>query len=508
LRKREKKQRKEKEKIMRSKKYRSLMKSTAIAAAVTVTFFAVMRNGGATETIPPDFAKTSTSSQSAIAGQQRGLLDGFPAVSQDINDAIAQNKLPGAVVLIGHAGHVVFEKAYGQRACNDEDCKPGAALEGLGGLEGLTGQAERMTENTVFDMASLTKNLVTAVAVMQLAEQKRINIDDPVDKYLPAFTGGVKGQVTIRGLLTHYSGLPSGISRKSDWGLKTPNKEEGIQLAINTPPDSSTPFGSAAPGTKFKYSDINFILLGAIVEKISGQRLDDYAREHIFAPLGMTDTRYLSYDRTCHYHLSVYPACLPAPPSDPIPRDWIANIAPTAHDMEGTPDTNPDYDHLLRGVVHDPSTRRMGGVAGHAGVFSTAADVSKFAQALLDKLLYDTGPFPLTQQTLRLMTTPQQPPAALANATIFKQDGSLTTGVALQGLGWDINSAYSKPRGTVFPVNVSFGHTGFTGTSLWIDPSSDTYVIVLANSVYPRGRPTINPMRAAVATDAGKALGL
>ena len=181
--------------------------------------------------------------------------------------------------------------------------------------------------------------------------------------------------------------------------------------------------------------------------------------------------------------------------------------APTQHDNEGTPETNPDFDHLLRGTVHDPTTRRMGGVAGQAGVFSTAEDVSKFAQALLDKLLYNTGPFPLKQSTLKLMTTPEQPATAQNGATIFTADGKTTKGIALRGFGWDINSAYSRPRGAIFPIG-SFGHTGFTGTSLWMDPASDTYVVLLANSVHPRGASPISPLRGEVATDVARALGL
>ncbi len=155
----------------------------------------------------------------------------------------------------------------------------------------------------------------------------------------------------------------------------------------------------------------------------------------------------------------------------------------------------------------------MGGVAGHAGVFSTAADISLFAQALLDKLLHNTGPFPLKQSTLQLMTTPQQPATAQSGATIFTPDGKTTTGVATRGFGWDINTAFSRPRGEIFPIatqthNGSFGHTGFTGTSLWIDPVSNTYVILLSNAIYPRGAPPISALRGQVATAAARALGL
>jgi CubicO group peptidase (beta-lactamase class C family) len=248
---------------------------------------------------------------------------------------------------------------------------------------------------------------------------------------------------------------------------------------------------ASVPGTRFVYSDVNFITLGLIVEKVSGEALDVYASEHIFAPLGMTHTRYLPPEKSCGASDQI-----PYAAKDSVSRllnsisagqhsikvcgdgDWdatklIPDIAATQHDNEGTAETNPDFDHLLRGTVHDPTTRRMGGVAGHAGVFSTAGDVAKFAQALLDKLLYDKGPFPLKQSTLRLMSTPEQPKTALGGATIFTADGTATTGVAVRGFGWDINSAFSRPRGSIFPIG-SFGHTGFTGTTLWMDPGSDT----------------------------------
>ena len=171
---------------------------------------------------------------------------------------------------------------------------------------------------------------------------------------------------------------------------------------------------------------------------------------------------------------------------------------PPSTTTKAPPTTNPDFDHLLRGTVHDPTTRRMGGVAGQAGVFSTAHDICLYAQALLDKLLHNAGPFPLKQSTLQLMTTP----AAARNRRNPAQPSSRPTaspptGVAQRGFGWDINSAYSRPRGSIFSYRLlrgtvstalpSFGHTGFTGTSLWIDPASDTYVILLANSVHPRG---------------------
>jgi uncharacterized protein YbbC (DUF1343 family) len=164
-------------------------------------------------------------------------------------------------------------------------------------------------------------------------------------------------------------------------------------------------------------------------------------------------------------------------------------------------------DKLLRGSVHDPTTRRMGGVAGHAGVFSTATDVSLYARALLDKLRQNTGPFPLKQSTLALMTKAEQPTTAQTGATVFTADGKPATGVAMRGFGWDINTAFSRPRGEIFPIG-SFGHTGFTGTSLWMDPGSNTFVILLANAIHPRGSPPISALRGQVATAAARALKL
>ncbi len=320
----------------------------------------------------------------------------FSGVSTLVNQAIAAKKLPGAVVLVGHDGKTVFEKAYGNRA--------------------LEPAVEPMTEDTIFDMASLTKCLVTATAVMQLYEAHKLQFDDPVAKYLPEFAANGKQRVTIRELLTHYSGLPEDVSLKDAWGLAAPDKAEGVRRAMNATLDS-------APGTHFKYSDINFITLGALVEKISGETLEVYAQEHIFAPLKMTHTRYLPG------------------------KEWVSQIAPTAYDDQGTAATNPEFDRLLRGTVHDPTTRRMGGVAGHAGVFSTAADVALFAQALLDRLAGRPSDFPLKQATLKLMTQPEQPATAVGGATIFAADGKTTTGVAARGFGWDINSALFATAG-------------------------------------------------------------
>ena len=467
----------------------------------------------------------------------------FSEISTLLNAAIATHRPPGAVVLIGHNGRVVFHQAYGDRKLANEPS-----------LDGQLSPAEPMTEDTLFDMASLSKCLSTATAIMQLYEAGKItSFDSPLEKYLPAFNpthNPERSKVTLRMLLTHTSGEAPDVSLKTPWGLAAPDKAEGIHLALTTPL-------KAAPGSIFEYSDVNYILLGDLVETLSGQPLDVYAQTHIFQPLGMTETRYLPIAKACGPHTVNGSAIAWAPP--PRGRELVAcppgswstsllpRIAPEAHDDEGTAATNPDFDHLLRGTVHDPTTRRMGGVAGHAGVFSTAHDVSLFARALLDDLAGRPSNFPLKQSTLQLMATPEQPghsptqipaanaaeqsaikaqnpgapssPTASSSVRVGSQEPKSTPipglaphypaikGQDLRGYGWDIDTAFSKPRGLLFPIG-SFGHTGFTGTSLWMDPASDTYVILLANAIHPRGNPPTSSLRGQVATATAQALHL
>jgi uncharacterized protein YbbC (DUF1343 family) len=203
------------------------------------------------------------------------------------------------------------------------------------------------------------------------------------------------------------------------------------------------------PGSNFSYSDINFIVLGELVERVSGETLDEYASRYIFAPLKMTRSRFV-------------------PPMAPR-SGWIEKIAPTQYD---------ENEHMLRGVVHDPTARRMGGVAGHAGLFSTGDDLAKFAQALLNG-----GDGILSALSVEKMTRPEQPPAASV----------------LRGFGWDIDSPFSSNRGDFLPVG-SYGHTGFTGTSMWIDPTTHSYIILLTNAVHPRGKGNAIGLRSKVAT--------
>ncbi|WP_415574271.1 serine hydrolase domain-containing protein [Gluconobacter japonicus] len=351
----------------------------------------------------------------------------FADVDQLVRTAIRDSQAPGAVVAIGHEGQIVHRYVYGNRA--------------------LVPQQEPMTWETHFDMASLTKPTMTALAVMQLVEQGDLHLDDPVTCYLPAFGINGKRSITLRLLLTHYSGLPADLPLEDAWS----GKPEAVRRAMTSP--LANP-----PAEKFVYSDINFITLGLIVEKVSGLALNDYVSRNILTPIGMTQSGYL-----------------PDTSLKPV-------IAPTQYDEKNV---------LLRGVVHDPTARRMGGVAGHAGLFSDAHDMCLYAQALLDRLAGRPSTFPLKRETLLLMATPQQPAGK----------------VDLRGLGWDISTHYSTPRGDIFSHH-SFGHTGFTGTSLWIDPDSDSYVLILTNRVHPSGGHSVVKLRHDIATEAARDLGL
>ena len=442
----------------------------------------------------------------------------FTSVERLVADAIAAHRMPGAVVQIGHAGNVVFRQAFGARK-----------LPGEPGLDGSPAPAEATTEDTIFDLASLTKSIGTATAVLQLYEQSKVHIDDSVQTYLPEFNTANdprRAQVTLRMLLTHTSGLAGDLSMTGPWGLDKADKAEGIRRALATPL-------AFDPGQVFHYSDIGFIILGALLEKVTGEPEDVYVQRNVFQPLDMRDTRYLPADKACGQHRIIGTAIAfdaTAPRADECSAgswstDLLTRIAPTAHD-EDTPGINPDFDRLLRGTVHDPTARRMGGVAGSAGVFSTVRDLGLYAQALLDRLAGRPSRFPLTQATLELMTTPQQPGhtagqldaansaarEALANAPdrtnpLLAPHYPAIPGQNLRGLGWDIDTALSRPRGMIFPIG-SFGQGGFTGTTLWVDPGSDTYVIVLANVIHQRGGPPIVTLSGEIATETARSLGL
>jgi CubicO group peptidase (beta-lactamase class C family) len=459
---------------------------------------------------PPRATGTATTTAPATTSPARAIAEvtptgDFTAVARLIDDAIAARRLPGAVVQVGHAGKIVFRQSFGVRK-----------LAGEPGLDGAPAPAEPMTEDTLFDLASLTKSLATSTAVMQLHERGLIRIDEPVQTYLPAFNPAGdprRAQVTLRMLLTHTSGIAGDLSLDGPWGLDKADKAEGVRRALAA-------WVVFTPGALFHYSDINFIILGALVEKITGEPEDVYIQANVFAPLAMSDTHYLPAAKACGPHRIRGTAIVPDPvkpaayrcPAGTWSTDLLKRIAPTALD-EDTPGLNPDYGHPLRGTVHDPTARRMGGVAGSAGVFTTVHDVGLYAQALLDRLADRPSPFPLTRASVQMMTTPQQPghhagQVEAANAaTATAAHYPALPGQDLRGFGWDIDTAHSRPRGAVFPVG-SFGHTGFTGVTLWMDPGSDTYIVVLANVIHQRGGPPIAGLSGQVATEAARALHL
>jgi CubicO group peptidase (beta-lactamase class C family) len=341
-----------------------------------------------------------------------------------IESAIANHKCPGGVLWLEHDG-AVYEKAYGNRS--------------------LVPDVEPMTTNTIFDMASLTKVVATTPAIMWLIEHGKIKLDAPVKTYLPEFTGDDKDLVTVRELMTHTSGLPPDIETKSDWhGWDT-----AIQKACAEKLESP-------PGTVFRYSDINFELLGEIVQRVSKMPLQDFVQQKIFRPLKMNDTEFLPLQN----------------------GKELSRIAPTEV-VDGKP---------WRGIVHDPTARKMGGVAGHAGLFSTASDLARNCRMMLNLGELD-GVHIFKQETVKLMTSNQMPPGVNI----------------LHGLGWDIDSPYSGPRGSIFPIG-SYGHTGWTGGSLWIDPFSKTFVIFLSNRNHPTEAGNVIALRRTLGTLAAAAV--
>jgi len=360
-----------------------------------------------------------------------GLL---PSHLADIDDAVSKSiqagEIPGAVVLVARHGLIGYFKAFGNRSVQP---KP-----------------EPMTLDTIFDMSSLTKVMATAPSIMLLVESGALRLEDKVKRYLPNFAGGGKDGITVRQLLTHHSGLPPDFDLSRQWS--------GYPAALEELWRTNT---DSEPGKEFQYSDLNFITLGEIVHAVSGKMLDEYAEERIFVPLNMTDTSF-------------------RPPAKLIRR--IAPTEPrrnTLQYLKGQ-SSSASLDQILRGEVHDPTAWRMGGVAGHAGLFSSAQDLAIYAQMMLDRGAY-TGGHLLSPLTISAMTSPQSP----------------SNSPQVRGYGWDIDSSYSSPRGDVFKEG--YGHTGFTGTSLWIHPPTDTIIIILSNRVHPDGGKDINHLRAAIA---------
>jgi uncharacterized protein YbbC (DUF1343 family)/CubicO group peptidase (beta-lactamase class C family) len=354
--------------------------------------------------------------------------DRLARIDDAVEEAIARGELPGAVVLVGRGDRVVLRQAWGARAVAPE--------------------REPMTADTIFDVASLTKVVATAPAVLILVEEGRVRLADPIVRYLPDFApdGGDRAKVTVEELLVHRAGFPPDDPLE----IYNGNPEEIFARKFRRPL-------ARPPGTAFVYSDVGYEVLGELVRRVSGQTLDAFTRDRIFLPLGMRETAFL-------------------PLANGLP---VARIAPT--------ERRDDRDHWLRGEVHDPRAFALGGVAGHAGVFSTADDLARFCRMILagGKL---GGVRVLSPLGVDSLTRPR-----------YFGDGDV------RALGFDIETAYSKNRGDLFPPG-SFGHTGFTGTSLWIDPSSDTFVVFLSNRVHPDGKGDVGRLRAVVASVAASAL--
>jgi CubicO group peptidase (beta-lactamase class C family) len=377
-----------------------------------------------------------------LPGAQTRQLDRtqFARIDAAIETAVSERRLPGAVFHLERDG-AVHEHAYGRFSY-----EAGAAP---------------VTTATVFDAASLSKVLATAPAVLLLAEDGKLDLDGKLVDYFPECKGGGKEAITIRHLLTHTSGLAAGLPGKPAWrGDETAHAMACAQTVTH------------APGTYFRYSDINYILLGQLVRQLSGMDLDAFAAQRLFGPLRMARTGYL-----------------------PLRRMAAAAIAPThkapAEGAEPALHSDVGAGGLLQGVVHDPTVRRIGGVAGSAGVFSTVGDIARYARMLLGGGELD-GVRVLSPASVRLLSTVQSP-----------------SGIgALRGLGMDIDSPFAqRPRGTLFPLG-SFGHTGFTGCVLWIDPGSRSFYVFLSNRVYPDDKANVLALYTEIATLSARAAGL
>jgi len=360
-----------------------------------------------------------------------GLMSGrLGQIDVAVESAIKSGEIPGAVVLVARKGKIGYFKAFGRRATNP--------------------QPEPMTLDTVFDMASLTKVMATTPSIMILVENGAIRLGDRVKRYLPEFIGHGKDAITVRQLLTHHSGL------RPDFDLAVP--WQGYSAAIEKLWEEKT---EKEPGREFIYSDLNFIALAEIVKTVTGKRIDEFARERVYRPLGMTDTGF-----------------------NP-PQAWRQRVAPTESRSRtlaylNGEETAPPSAEILRGEVHDPTAWRMDGVSGHAGLFSSARDVAIYAQMLLNGGNYE-GKRVFAPLTVRAMTSPQSPPE----------------GPSLRGFGWDIRTRYTAQRGDLW--REGFGHTGFTGTSLWVHPASQTFVVILSNRVHPDGSGDATHLRGVVA---------
>ena len=354
-------------------------------------------------------------------------MERLQRVDEPIQEAIDKGEIPGAVLLVARDGHVLLRKAYGYMQ--------------------LVPVKRPMRVDAVFDLASITKPVATASSVMLLVEQGKIRLLDPVKDYVPGFvpfvddSGRVAEDARIYHLLTHTSGLPPYTNADTAAALLgRPCDTDSLVAYIARLPKI------APPGVEFHYSCLGYITLAAIVKKVSGQPINEFAKQHLFEPLGMHDTGYLP---------------------GPELRD---RLVPTEV-VDGAP---------LAGQVHDPLAHLQGGVSGNAGLFSTADDLLKFARMLLNGGELN-GVRIFSPLTVQRMTT-LYPRVAFAG----------------RGLGWDVSSAYSSNGGDLFPPS-GFGHTGYTGTSIWVDRDTHTIVILLTNRVHPYDRGSVVRLRSLVA---------
>lgn len=379
-------------------------------------------------------------------------------IDKAVDSAINEKKTPGAVVLIGHKGKIVYRKAFGDRS--------------------LVPKIEKMTVDTTFDVASLTKPIVTATSIMILIERGQLRLNDTVDKFIPELKDQESGKVTIQQLLTHTSGFAPDFDLREKW-----SRNDGMLKALEKEPLRNL------PGTKFVYSDIGFIVLGEIVQRVSNQGLRGLS-EQTFEVLKTTATRYLGDD-------SAFPAYVQTKARGNgvslLKSNFFSKIAPTENIKNqqsylGGLFKGADGDLILRGKVHDPTAFRMGGVAGHAGLFSTADDLARYCQMILNGGTLD-GVRVLSAETIAKMTKPY----------IVSETGET------RGLGWDMNTSFSGNRGELFPLG-SFGHTGFTGTGVWIDRVSQTFVVFMSNRVHPDGKGDVSPLRNKIATIVASAI--
>lgn len=411
---------------------KSLSKRVVLFSALTLLFaFAV-----------PIFALNLPAAAPATVGMSAKQL---ARIDDAVAESINKHEMPGAVVLVARRGRVVWRKAYGSRA--------------------LLPQREAMTTDTVFDLASLTKVVATATSIMMLVERGQVRLSDPVSVYLPELKGESRDRITIEQLLLHRSGYAPDFDLSDKWSGYDEAMKRLASEPLRNPPD-----------TRFVYSDINYIALGEVVHRVSGMTLDEFARKNIYEPLGMKDTGFRPFGDSMSARSTRNDATT------------IARIAPTetrraaGSYLGGVGDKTAEGERWLRGEVHDPTSFRMGGVAGHAGLFSTADDLAIYCQMILNGGEYN-GVRILSPMSVALMTRPH----------VVGEDGSA------RGLGWDIATSFSSNRGDLFPLG-SFGHTGFTGTSIWIDPASESFVVFLSNRVHPDGKGDVGPVRGRVAS--------